>query len=104
MNDITVPDVITEREEVEILSEIWNRQIANQQGLRKAIESTIEQAEIIAKRFETHHRAMRYTINQLENLLDDLVKIEEEYKENQQEVLPYVINNPKRTTVSNSLF
>ena len=98
MNDIKVPDQMTEEEEIAILTQIWDRQIANQRGLREAIETIIEQAEVIAKKFETHHRGMRYTINSLENLLDDLMKIEEDYKQSQSDVLPYIISNPKRRT------
>lgn len=97
MNNLTIHDQITEAEEIATLTRIWDGTITTQQGLRERIEHAIEQAEITAKKFETHHRGMRFTINELENLLEKLLKIEEDYRE-AQELLPFLINNPKRRT------
>ena len=93
MNEMEIPEVNGEDDEIAILNEMWKSYNANLKILQNHIVEDIIKAERVAKQFETHHRGMRLIINQLESLIHKLDEIREEREENRR-LLDFFINEP----------
>ena len=89
-------DVWSVKDEPQILHEIWDRQTKALETLTDDIDNAVSEIEsTIALEFRTHHKAMRYTLNSMENLVSDLRKVISEHEESR-ELLDFLIRNRSR--------
>lgn len=94
MNKIIGSDELNEEQEVEILDEMWKKQFAGLDALQDNLTNMISQAEQIGKKFNTHHRGMRFSINSIENLKSDLSELQTKHDESH-ELLRLLTNRNK---------
>ena len=91
----TLKDVWKATDEPEILNEIWDRQTLQLEKLKDGIDNAVAEIEsTIALEFRTHHKAMRYTLNSMENLVVELKEVIEKHEEGR-ELLEFLIRNPR---------
>ena len=84
MKEVTGTNELNEEQEAEILDEMWEKQIAGLNRLQNNLTDMIKQAEQIGKRFNTHHKGMRYSINAIEILISDIEELREKHAESRE--------------------